>query len=132
MASCDNWRKAVIDESYRQTFLDGIDLGDKNNYISNLAYDMDQEILRGDKVAMRLEHVLFNPLQNKAELVENRKCRAKSVIIVYPQSFSCDFFSTYQDFMNTLLHHEGYHAMEMCESPQLMVYDLSGQEQKSI
>lgn len=89
-----NFQQAIENPSYRQKFLDKIDLAESSLYIKYLEY---------------------NPVENIFTLMKTippNSPRKKSQIIIYPVSFSREYHPAFQDFLCTLIDHEGWHAKE--------------------
>jgi len=120
------YRRAIEDSHYRQQFLDAVDLEDASPYISSLLYISDESkeavtiTIGGEKIdwpapTMRLIPSFLSRL--------NMKWR-KSKIRVCPYAFSEKKHPQLDDFLGTLIDHEGYHAKEIFESPETIAYPL--------
>ena len=105
------FQRARADTSYRQEFLNSIDLEDKRKYIRKVVYDANEELPypKGQRVVM-------GGCAPTLTLVGLRG--RKLTVLVEPLSFSEERITTYNDFLSSLIDHEGAHAQEFYESPE--------------
>ena len=105
--------KAIRKENQRQEFLKVIDLGSVKPFVKAVIYSPEQE----EGTNMRtVPHFLTKYLARRGY---------KSKILVYPLAFSCGTYMKLDDFLGTLIDHEGFHSRENFEQPEL-VFGLFG------
>jgi len=96
----EKFLSAVENKSARQAFIDGVGLEGCGRYVRNVRYDED-----GDRGAvMSTVPHLMTQLFGKGGL--------RSEIIVYPDAFSDEYHENVDDFLGTLIDHEGMHAKQ--------------------
>ncbi|MBI2579772.1 MAG: hypothetical protein HYW27_02625 [Candidatus Aenigmarchaeota archaeon] len=105
-----DYRRAQEDASYRQAFLDSIDLEGARPYVRRVIYRLHGD---GDTV-MKVVPSFLQRLSVR---------RIRSDIRVYPLAFSSN--PLYDDFLGTLIDHEGYHARELYKNPEVVVRSYS-------
>lgn len=108
MAAEDGYRRAQEDAAYRQAFLDSIDLEDAKPYVSRVVYVPKQPFF-GKKTLMQVDIETGVGIRDR-----------KSVIEVLPLAFAGKFHPYVEDFLGCLIDHEGYHAKEVYETPNLI------------
>lgn len=94
------YEKARIDSSFRQQFLDSLDLGEIRNYVFKIEFQ---------RYYLSLNEAFIRPLMS-CEPIELKGIRIKSKITVYSDAF--DEHKNVYDFLSTLKYHEGFHAFE--------------------
>ena len=94
----EDYKRAIEEITFRQNFLDNLDLGWTRSYVKHIKYESEL-IDKKDRIIMR---TIQNVVGKKSE------------ILVYPKAFS-DFHPKFADFYSTLVYHEGYHARESFE-----------------
>lgn len=100
--------KAQQDPEYRPRFLDVIDLTPIAKYVRGVIYvkNSDETITMGTEPSTRSK--FYIP-------------RGRSSIHVFPPAFSPQKHSTVEDFLGTMIDHEGFHAREMFERPSTVL-----------
>ncbi len=110
-----DFQRAVNDPGYRPRFLREIDLEDAAKYIGKVGYK-DSVKVRGNRtILMRINPSLMMRLNMK---------KLKSEVEVYPQAFSIPHTSL-NDFLCSLIDHEGYHAREYYENPRDIIPSIN-------
>jgi hypothetical protein len=97
------------DPEFRQWFLNDIDLEDVKRYVKKVFY---ADFLSGG--------VSMTTFPNVLSCFHIPWMRAS--IGVYPLAFSCDYHQNLDDFLGTLIDHEGHHAMEFYLSPSIIPF----------
>lgn len=117
-----DFEKAVKDESYRQRFIDNIYLEDSAQYIKSVKYIL-IEICKSDGV-MNMQP----PIQTR--LFGIKKQRSK--IRIYSSSFEFEksYHKTIDDFLSSLIDHEGFHCKECFENPTELGYSITNTQLK--
>ena len=92
------YQEAIENPLVRQAFIDSLDLSSITPYTRSVRYSK--------KPRMKDNMATFHPFINLRFIFPR-----KSKIVVYPSSFQIDTHQTAQDFLSTLIDHEGYHAM---------------------
>ncbi|HEY9701862.1 MAG TPA: hypothetical protein V6C58_05430 [Allocoleopsis sp.] len=111
------FQKAKENPRLRQEFIDEIDLGEHNKYISKLKYEGNSknEIMS----CYNFWHGHFGIT------------KTKSKILIYNNAFTHDKIENIHDFLGLLKHHEGFHAMERFEGifgpNRISIYDIETQ-----
>ena len=109
MSTEADYRRAQEDASYRQAFLDSMDLEDAWPYVRRVFYRPSRD---GDTV-----------MEVKPSFLQRHFVRRiRSDIRVYPLAFSGQTYPLYDDFLGDLIDHEGYHARELYEEPRVAVF----------
>jgi hypothetical protein len=107
------YQEARRNPSFRQEFLDGIDLGAYAEYVSRVRYAPQGSFLEeGLKATGGMANLQFNPFGWFLK-------GFRSLIAVDKRPF--DIFENPYDFLNVLLHHEGEHARQRFESPRFVM-----------
>ncbi len=110
-----DYHDAVRNPMSRQQFLDEIDLEHCTQYVHTVEYvDCQEQDTSGRSFLMittpSLISCLFVP-------------KIRSKISVFPEAFSSSH-PTVDDFIGTLIDHEGYHARENYENPSIILPSL--------
>ena len=113
-----DFERARGDETYRQEFVDGIDLENYEKFIRNKIYKIRHSFLN---------RIFSHPLGKKN--METRPGngifqRRGSTIYIYPPAFSQEYFPTLEDFISTLVDHEGFHAQEYYQQGSSLIRDF--------
>ncbi|MBI4170774.1 MAG: hypothetical protein HY514_03700 [Candidatus Aenigmarchaeota archaeon] len=104
------WQRAVHEECYRREFVGQIDLEDSHKYVNTVRYSHKRIMHpQGGFAATRLRIPFLARLHFKG---------IRSDIEVYSKAFSAP---TLQDFLGLLIDHEGYHAKEIYENPEVIL-----------
>ncbi len=93
-----NFARARQDKTYRQEFLDGIDLEGYQQYVKKVKYVRTAPPSTGPPDTMMMTSPSLLP------------CVRRSTISVYPISFNPKETYTMEDFVSALVDHEGFHA----------------------
>ncbi|MBI2173433.1 MAG: hypothetical protein HYT73_04495 [Candidatus Aenigmarchaeota archaeon] len=101
-----DYRRAQEDASYRQAFLDSLDLEDARPYVRRVIY---RPLGDGD-TSMKIKPSFLQRYLAR---------RIRSDIRVYSRAFSSN--PLYDDFLGVLIDHEGYHARELYKNPEVVV-----------
>jgi len=96
MANEEDFRRAVTNPDFRQSFIDLIGLGDLEKYVRSIKYHSTGE-----------EGMLMETVPGP--------CERKSEIIVFSRAFETKRHQNLTDFLGTLFNHEGYHARSIFE-----------------
>lgn len=104
MTTEQDFQRAREDPSYRQEFLDNLDLEDATPYVRDLRY----KNLKDHRGIMSIylpfiEGIIFRD--------------PRSIIEIYPFSFSPEETENLGDFLSVLIDHEGEHARDFHEKP---------------
>ena len=94
------FQKAIKNPLFRQNFIDKIDLAESAPYIESISY-----------IPLHYRYILMDTNHPKRGILTKNK-KIKSTINIYPLSFSREQHFLYQDFLSSLLDHEGHHAKE--------------------
>lgn len=112
MVTDSQYKRAIEDSQYRQQFLNDIDLEDANPYVSSLVHLPDEDLgTWGDVFRNRMA-------THPAILARLHVKGTKSKIKVYSSAFSLERYPKLDDFLGTIIDHEGYHAKEFFENPR--------------
>lgn len=104
-----------MEPGYRQIFLNDIDLEQVEPYVKKLHYINRTEAPFFDFGAKIVMETI--PSQSTKFGVKNQK----SKIYVYPPAFDTTFHPVLDDFLTTLIDHEGHHAKEYYMTPQKII-----------
>lgn len=117
-----DFEKAVRDESYRQHFIDNLDLEDSAQYIKSGGYSL-IDILNPYAVMS-----MQPPIQTR--LFRIKKQRSKIMIYLSSFEFEKSYHKTIDDFFSSLIDHEGFHCKECFENPTKLRYSITKNELK--
>src|SRR5271157_5520068 len=114
----EQFEKAKGDASFRQQFLDQIELGDISRFVRSVRYNPHQG-MKGDKPASMSCSRNINILLGMFYFLTFRK----SNINVYPFAFDDNYLPTINYFLNVLIDHEGQHAKDCYFNPFIVFND---------
>ena len=95
------------DAELRQKFLNNVNFREYEKYIDSIVYVPNRW---KSNMAVHTTRIRIFNRHRKGE---------KSQIRVFPPAFTTH--RTLDDFLGTLIYHEGYHAREVCEVPELII-----------
>ena len=98
-----DYEQAVKHPEYRQEFLDKIDLGETAKYVKEVKY-------------VPIQFIRYVAMFNHASILTLLYVKGtKSKIKVFPRSFGREPYECLDDFLLTLIDHEGQHAKDFYE-----------------
>ena len=106
--------RAIEKPECRQLFLDEIDLDYASPYVDKLCY-----INRIEKPFFTRDTLLMETKPSR--LTKFGIKGTKSKIYVYPSAFDIEWYPVLNDFLTTLIDHEGYHAKEIYVEPRKLI-----------
>ncbi|MEK6894988.1 MAG: hypothetical protein AABX48_00550 [Nanoarchaeota archaeon] len=112
-----DYERSVVEESFRQEFLNGIDLEEARPYIKRVSYKPKQAY--SDNIIYTDNTIMMRTSNLPAKLLGIKNVR--STISVYPCSFTLQNIG---EFKSMLIDHEGYHAKDIFEEPEILLLPL--------